>query len=247
MLCYNDRGTARESVESVLELSKYRRTEIVVVDNLSTDGSREVLRQLRDDGKISLIERRCTRGAGRQIGFESTSGEYILSHMDCDDIFDAEGLDSLLSTYHSIHEGKVMMTQKKGSDEASNITVGPRQLLGSLGGWRDLNWGEDWDLWARAAGAGQYAYLQYPMTTPPHRSMKVRYGIYSGIRSSFKMRRTKYADAIRSGRRMFKTGEKVSLSQRLIYYMAKGGVALRGDYLVPVPDPDFSEFPPESG
>ena len=58
------------------------------------------------------------------------------------------------------------------------------------------------------------------------------------------MRRTKYADAIRSGRRMFKPGEHISASQRLVYYLARTTVALKRNYLQPVPDPDFSEFPP---
>ena len=242
MLCFNDDTTVEASVESVLELSKYREVEVAVVDNLSTDGSRDVLRRLRDEGKISLIERRCSRGEGRQLGFEATSGDYVLGHMDCDDVFDAEGLDSLLELYHRGFEGEVVMTQKRGSDEASNITIGPRQLLQEIGGWRDLNWGEDWDLWARAAGEGKYAYVPYPADAPPHRSIKVRYGVYGGIRSSFRMRRTKYADAIRSGRRMFKPGERISMSQRLTYLYAKGTVTMKRNLLAPVPDPDFSEF-----
>jgi glycosyltransferase involved in cell wall biosynthesis len=243
MLCFNDGETVKASVESALELSKYRKVEVAVVDNMSTDGSLDVLRGLKEEGKITLIERRCSRGAGRELGFRATSGEYVLSHMDCDDVFDPEGLDMLLGQYHSGYEGKVMMTQKMGSDEASNITIGPRHLLESLGGWRDLNWGEDWDLWARAAGVGKYAYLPYPVGIPPHRTIKVRYGIYRGARSSFGMRRTKYADAIRSGRRMFKPGEHISASQRLVYYLARTTVALKRNYLQPVPDPDFSEFP----
>jgi hypothetical protein len=114
--------------------------------------------------------------------------------------------------------------------------------LNDLGGWRDLNWGEDWDLWARASGVGRYAFVPYPLDKPPHRSIKVRYGIYRGIMSSFDMRRRKYADAIRTGRRMFKPGERVSVPQRLVYYLAKGSVVIRRNYLTPVPDPDFSEF-----
>jgi len=230
-------------VDSVLELSKYRNVEVVVVDNLSRDRSREFLRDFRDSGSIVLIERACSRGKGRQLAFEASKGDYILSHMDCDDVFDASGLDTLLDLYHSKCEGLVMMTQKKDSNEASNITIAPRRLLKELGGWRDLNWGEDWDLWARAGGIGKYFFVPYPLDKPPHRSIKVRYGIYSSPGSSFSMRRRKYIDAIRTGRRMFKPGEHVSVPQKLVYYLARGSVMLRRNYLSPVPDPDFSEFP----
>lgn len=242
MLCSNDGETVEASVKSVLALSSYRRVEVVVVDNMSTDGSLAILESFAARGQIKLIERNCSRGKGRQLGFEASSGDYVLGHMDCDDVFDAGGIDSLLATYHSSHEGMLLMTQKKSTPEASNITIAPRNLLEELGGWRDLNWGEDWDIWARSAALEKYTYLPYPIENPPHSNIKVRYGIYRGPISSFTMRRRKYADAIRSGRRMFKVGEHVSASQRLIYYLVKGSIMLRRNYLTPVPDPDFSEF-----
>lgn len=244
MLCSNDGESVKASVDSVLELGKYRRLELVVVDNLSNDGSQDFLRRYRDAGSIKLIEQGCSRGEGRQLGFRASSGDYVLGHMDCDDVFDAEGLNAMLDTYHSRYEGMLLMTQKKGSDEASNITIGPRSLLEELGGWRDMNWGEDWDLWARADGLDKYAYLPYPLEKPPHRIIKVRYGIYGNPMSRFGMRSQKYSDAIKTGRRMFKTGEPMSASQRTAYYAARIGVMLRRSYMTPVPDPDFSEFPP---
>ena len=243
MLCSNEVETVKASVESVLELSRYRKIQVAVADNESRDGSQEILRRFQEDGRITLVTRKCSRGAGRELAFEASSGDVVLGHMDCDDVFDAEGLDALIDSYHSTCEGKVMMTQKIGSDEASNITMGPRPLLKDLGGWRDLNWGEDWDLWARASGAGKYVYLPYPDGRPPHKHIPGRYGAYRTPGSSFSMRRVKYADAIRSGRRMFKPGEHVSASQRLVYYLARGTVMLRRNYLTPVPDPDFSEMP----
>ena len=69
MLCSNDGRTVEASVQSVLALSKTRRLEVVVVDNLSADGSASSLRRLRDEGQIILIEKRCTRGEGRQLAF----------------------------------------------------------------------------------------------------------------------------------------------------------------------------------
>jgi glycosyltransferase involved in cell wall biosynthesis len=239
MLCSNDGEAVKASVESVLALSNCRRVEVVVVDNQSTDGSLEFLKGFRERGQIKLIERSCSRGRGRQLAFEASSGDYVLGHMDCDDVFDAEGIDSLLNAYHSSHEGMLLMTKKKGSAEASNITIAPRPLLEELGGWRDLNWGEDWDLWARSSGLKKYTYLPYPVEKPPHRSIKVR---YRRPKSTFSVRRQKYADAIRSGRTTFKAGERVSVPQRLIYYLAKGSVMLSRNYFTPVADPDFSEF-----
>jgi glycosyltransferase involved in cell wall biosynthesis len=241
MLCSNDGGTVKASVDSVLELSRYRKVEVIVVDNMSTDGSLEVLHHFRDIGSIKLIERRCSRGEGRQLAFEASSGDYVLSHMDCDDVFDASGIDSLIAKYHSDFEGKVLMTKRRDSPEASNITIAPRDVLERVGGWRSLNWGEDWDLWARLASVGAYRFFPYPADNPPHASIKVRTERYSGATHGFWVRVAKYADAVRSGRSVFSPREHVSNAQRAALAVAKARVLVRRNSLTPVPDPEFAE------
>jgi glycosyltransferase involved in cell wall biosynthesis len=244
MLCSNDGQTLSESLDSVLELSKYRRVEVVVVDNMSTDGSSEMLHRYRDAGSAKLIERSCSRGEGRQLAFEASSGDYVLGHMDCDDVFRAAGIDTLIAKYHIEFEGKALMTKKIGTYEASNITIAPRTLLSQLGGWRSLNWGEDWDLWARAASLGQYAFLPYPVDSRPHAAIRVRTERYSSPTHGFWTRVSKYGDAIRIGRSVFDPGEHVSAAQRVAFAIAKARVAIGGGSLAPVPNPDFNEETP---
>jgi glycosyltransferase involved in cell wall biosynthesis len=241
MLCSNDAETVEASVQSVLELSRYREIEVVVVDNRSKDGSREILRRLSEAGSIKLIERRCSRGEGRQLAFKASRGDYVLGHMDCDDIFNPVGIDSLIARYHLDFEGKSLMTKKLDSNEASNITIAPRPVLDYIGGWRPLNWGEDWDLWARLASAGTYTFLPYPAGNPPHRSIRVRTERYSGPTRGFRVRVSIYADAVRSGRPVFSPGEHVSSAQKVAFEVARAWVAVRRSSLVPVPDPGFNE------
>ena len=241
MLCSNDGKTVKASVESVLELSRYRKLDVVVVDNMSSDGSQEVLRHYRDMGSIKLIERKCSRGEGRQLAFEASSGDYVLSHMDCDDVFNAPSIDSLISEYHSAYEGKAIMTKRRDSPEASNITIAPRALLERVGGWRSLNWGEDWDLWARLANVGEYRFFPYPADSPPHASVKVRTERYSGTTHGFWVRVSKYADAVRSGRSVFSPGEHISNAQKAALAVARARVLIRRDSITPVPDPEFAE------
>jgi glycosyltransferase involved in cell wall biosynthesis len=241
MLCSNDAETVKASVDSVLELSKYRKVEVVVVDNMSRDGSQELLRSYRDAGFVTLIERRCSRGEGRQLAFETSSGRYVLSHMDCDDIFSAPGISSLISRYHDDYEGKALMTKQRDSPEASNVTIAPRDILERIGGWRPLNWGEDWDLWARLASVGLYRFMPYPADNPLHVSIKIRTERYSGPSHGFWVRVSKYADAIRSGRSVFSKGENVSAAQRAALAVAKARVLVKRDVLTPVPNPEFAE------
>jgi hypothetical protein len=161
--------------------------------------------------------------------------------MDCDDIFDPAGVNSLIDRYHAEFEGRVLMTKRRNSPEASNITIAPRGVLELVGGWRPLNWGEDWDLWARVANLGLYSFLPYPHENPPHTSIKVRTGRSSGPTRGFWVKVSKYADSIRTGRRVFDPGEPVSTLQRTALAVARLRVALGGGTLAPIPDPDFSE------
>jgi glycosyltransferase involved in cell wall biosynthesis len=241
MLCSNDAETVRQSIASVMELSKYRRIEVIVTDNESDDGSQKVLQEFVDNEAITVIEKKCNRGDGRELAFQASKGDYILSHMDCDDVFNAEGLNSLIARYHSSFEGKALMTKKQDSAEASNITIAPRAVLENAGGWRPLNWGEDWDIWARLANIGLYVFYPYPVENPPHTSIKVRTERYAGPSHGFGVRVAKYADALRTGRRVFHEEEHVSPAQWMAYAVARAGVFIKGKSLAPVPNPEFHE------
>lgn len=242
MLCSNDGKSLEQSIESLSKLT-VSGFEIVVTDNLSKDGSQHKLQDLLKQGFISkVIEQRCTRGRGRQLALESASGDYVLCHMDCDDIFYPGGLEALIRLYHDRHEGVMLMTKKlKGG--SSNITISPRELLLRLGGWRDINWMEDWDLWARAAAAGKYVFCPYPGSNPPHKSMRVRWNERNTtlIRKII-ARYGKYRDCYRIGRPFFAAGEQIAASQRVIEICAKMTVTIKRSRMVPVTNPLFSEI-----
>ena len=134
MLCSNDAEHLKASIESLSEFSRSPQFEIIVVDNVSSDGSQEILQKLLRDGLVTkVIEQKCTRGKGRQLALESSKGEYILCHMDCDDIFRASGISSLIRVYHERYEGMMMMTRRL-RDGFSNVTIAPRI---SSSAWED--------------------------------------------------------------------------------------------------------------
>lgn len=152
---YNNLPTVRESLESILGQID-ERFEVVVVDNLSSDGSREILQHFAAKGLVKLDERHCSRGRGRQIAFEESSGDYILSGVDLDDVF-RPVFKPLLEAYHRFFEGKCLLMSGRG--EA--ITILPRALVERVGGWRDIPAGEDLDLWARIAKEGELVRVPY--------------------------------------------------------------------------------------
>ena len=240
MLCYNDGTTVEASVRSLLGLKKSIDLEIVVVDNKSRDGSWKTLQGLAGEG-VRTISRRCSRGAGRQLAFANAAGSHIIAHVDCDDIFSMEGILGLLSKYHSEYEGRMMMTRRVGQNERQSITIAPREIIEGIGGWRDLNWGEDWDLWNRAANVGKYSFLPYPAENPPHKSVRVRSERETSTWTKFKFRYQKGRDAIRVGRQYFSDEEEATFSQKVPYWLARASVALARSKLEPAPLKPFDD------
>jgi glycosyltransferase involved in cell wall biosynthesis len=242
MLCSNDGRTLKESIETLAALSKFVRMEIIVTDNMSRDGSREILRGLLKEGVIQeVIEQKCTRGKGRQLALEKARGDYVLCHLDCDDTFSAVGINSLITLYHEKYEGMMMMTRRTEGGH-SNITLAPRKLILELGGWRDINWNEDWDLWARADAEHKYVNMPYPYSDPPHTFVTVRQDRDDNVFKRIWARYGKYRDCYRIGRSPFTGDSHVSATQSIISWVAKTVVSVRQQKLTAVTNPEFKDL-----
>src|ERR1700733_1394153 len=135
---FNNAPTVRNSLESILSQLNDE-FEVIVVDNKSTDGSYEILKEFADAGKIKLIQAKSSRGKGREIAFENSKGEYIVANLDMDDIFKPR-LRELLARYHEVTEGKLLWAYSrmkgKGFWGGESFTIVPRGLLQEIGGWR---------------------------------------------------------------------------------------------------------------
>lgn len=247
MLCSNDLRTVKASLESLADACGEWDGEIVVVDNMSTDGSWDVLRSFGPP--VRPIQRGCSRGLGRQIAMQGSKGEYILSMMDCDDIFSSRGVGALLRLYHERYEGRMLMT-KRGEESwyaQSDVTIAPRELLVRVGGWRDINWYEDWDLWARAAAAGAYSFVKYPSVNPPHASTTVRLERSQDLMKKLGANFAQYVDSVRIGRGLVRKGERITqsptgLARGYLQGLARLWVFVRRLQLEPVSDPYFNEW-----
>lgn len=75
---YNEVRTLREVVESVLNLQVSK--QVIVVDDGSTDGTREIIESLRKEHGITVVlhERNQGKGAAIQTGIEIAIGEIVI-------------------------------------------------------------------------------------------------------------------------------------------------------------------------
>ena len=77
--CYNEEKTI-ENVISQVELNISQNTEIIVIDDFSSDGSVEILKNIANSNRIRLIEKKLNEGKGSCIhmGLEQAKGDIII-------------------------------------------------------------------------------------------------------------------------------------------------------------------------
>ena len=143
---YNNVYIVEDSILSLYKaLSDFERNyELVIVDNYSTDGTWEKLLKLRRIIKnMKLLRCKCSRGKGRDIALRHTNGDYVM-YVDFDCLFSNE-LNAVIA--------KLRRICAKG--EIWNFGFATREtMIEQVGGWKDLNFGEDWELLWRAIKRG---------------------------------------------------------------------------------------------
>jgi len=148
---YNSSPATRESLESVLSRVQGLDVEMVVVDNWSVDGSYEVLASFGDRVDLTLVRARSSRGVGRDLAFRRARGQYVVT-FDCDTIYNDDWRRLL---------DWVLAERIPYRLSATFSQFYPRGVLESVGGWRDLQYWEDMDLWTRLSAKG--LYRAYPL------------------------------------------------------------------------------------
>lgn len=88
--CYNERATISDVIArtKAVDLGRDWDREILVVDNYSTDGTREILQQIDDpEIKIFFHERNMGKGMSIRTGIANMSGDYMIIQ-DADNEYD---------------------------------------------------------------------------------------------------------------------------------------------------------------
>jgi len=98
---YNGSRFITEAVESVLNQT-YQEFELIIVDDGSTDNSKEIVRKYVTDRRVRLIEHSCNKGIPKtkNTGLTIAKGKYI-AFLDQDDIWTQSKLELQLGRFES--------------------------------------------------------------------------------------------------------------------------------------------------
>ncbi len=101
--CYNEKSTIKiilKRVEESLKNSQILNYEIIIVDDLSNDGTKEILKEINNQEKLNVYfhDKNLGKGAAIQTALKYSSGDIILIQ-DADLEYDPRDYDKLLTPF----------------------------------------------------------------------------------------------------------------------------------------------------
>ena len=155
----NTEGTLENSMRSVLtQLNE--NYEVVIVDE-STDSSREILTKLAIEFPMVRNvflpkDKKRTIGDARNISIDNAKGNYCLMHIDCDDFW-----FPYIEEFIKVFEALETVIGKDFLLAGHQINIAKREFLLQYGPYRNVEHGEDRDLWMRLAKIGLYQPIDH--------------------------------------------------------------------------------------
>ncbi|OGY47276.1 MAG: glycosyl transferase [Candidatus Buchananbacteria bacterium RIFCSPHIGHO2_02_FULL_38_8] len=125
---YNEKNYIRQVLDRLEKVSfSSLDKEIIIVDDGSTDGTKEILESFEDSFKVIYHNKNCGKGAALKTGFKNSSGEIIVIQ-DADLEYNPSEIKDLIQ---SIVKGEVSVVY--GSRMNGNNPIGHRRYyLGNL-------------------------------------------------------------------------------------------------------------------
>jgi GT2 family glycosyltransferase len=107
MPVYNREETIKYAVDSVLEQS-YRNIELIIIDDGSEDGSKEILEKIKDP-RITILQNNTRKGVSnaRNQGLKAAKGKYI-AYLDSDNLWDSRYIAAMVGAFCELPDAEVI-------------------------------------------------------------------------------------------------------------------------------------------
>lgn len=177
---YNMADTIEKSLISLLEQLDDR-FEVVIVDDGSTDDSVSIVKRLMERYKklkLFSLDRDPNRKLGmtRNISIEKAKGEYVILHLDCDDVF-GPFIKDFVEVYHNVENAV-------GHDillSGQHINMARKKHLLRYGPYLNIYRGEDRNLWSRMGKNKEWIpldHVDFITRLPKAKAVRFRKNIY---------------------------------------------------------------------
>ena len=115
--CFNEVNTIKQIIDKIVEVSPYE-NEIIIIDDFSTDGSREILSQIEKAkiSKLILNEKNYGKGYCIKKGIEETTGD-ILIIQDADLEYDPSDYTKMIEPIKKNNADVVYGSRFMGSEQ----------------------------------------------------------------------------------------------------------------------------------
>ena len=126
---YNRENSIKAAVESVLKQT-YSELEIIIVDDGSTDNTRQIIESIKDQRIRYLYQENKGACNARNRGIKNCKGEFIAFH-DSDDIWHSEKIEKQLSIFSKKNVDIVFCKMNQIKEDGTVIVI-PTQISGGI-------------------------------------------------------------------------------------------------------------------
>lgn len=115
---YNYADIIEKNIDAILNQKTKYNYQVIIVDDGSTDGAADIIRQFQDNPKVKLIfQQNAGIGAARNTGINAADGKYLM-FIDCDDVVHEDIVEVLMNKAYSEDYDMVMcahnLSKEKG-------------------------------------------------------------------------------------------------------------------------------------